>query len=257
MQRGIGVAVEAVAGADVVGVVGPGLVDPVDRVEALALPPGAALHQPLLHGGGVCKLLVDLCGCAHGEHLHDGRPGVPHVGRVGACHGRGAEAAEQGLAGRVVDDAGPGGGSGHGRHGGDVADGVGVVDGPLQGLHAAHGGADHGHRLINAERVEHALLAAHHVADGEAGKGHAALAAGVGGRGGLAVADGVDGEDAVAGRVECAAGADHEVEAVVDAADGAERHHDRLAAVFQPAVHGEGDGEVFNRFARVERQTTQ
>ena len=120
---------------------------------------------------------------------------------------------EDGLTPDLVEGDGLGafaGGRCHRQHA--LGEG-GVLDAPLEYLHAAHGTADHGVEACDADRIEPALLGADHVTDRDVREGQAVGPARIEidrGRatGTLATAQHVRAEDEELVRVECLAGTD-------------------------------------------------
>ena len=249
-QRLGGVAIESRRGADVVPLIGPGLVDPVIGVERLhdrgllRLHPGQHVHAVLELGG-----------------VHVGRPRrqqveniapQPHAlfrrrlviavlpGRIG--HDR--------LAGRFQHRDAPGRRLRQRHHRHQRVHRIGMADAPLQHLHAAHRGADNRDDMVDAEFfLQQAILRFHHVADGEFRKAHMRLRLRIAGRGRQPVGDRIGADDEIFVGIERLAGADHEIDAVMIARD--RRHHQDDVRFFgvQCAVRDIGDREILDRLA--------
>jgi len=128
-----------------------------------------------------------------------------------------------------------------------------VTDAPLQHLHAAHRGADHGDDVIDAKLLLHqAVLRLHHVADGEFRELHARLRLRIARRGRETVRDRIGADDEIFVGVQRLAGADQEIEPVVIARD--RRHHqDRVGLlVIELAVGDVGDRKILDHVAAFE-----
>ena len=99
---------------------------------------------------------------------------------------------------------------------------------------------------------EQAILRFHHVAHGEFRKTHARLGLGIARRGRKAIADRIGANDEVFVGIERLAGADHEIEAVMVAAQ--RRHHQNGVGflVVELAVGDVGDREILDRLAAFE-----
>src|SRR5262245_50438571 len=255
LERLLVVAVHARRRPEVVLVVGPALVHPVDRVHAA---PARVLH-PLeeadrVLAAGEARLLE-----GRRAHDHAAEPARPQPHALLWRRARRVVASaplrvgHDALAQHLQHAGGPRGGAAEGNDGNDTVHHVRIADGPLQRLHAAHRRPDHRHELLDPEFLrDQALLRAHHVADVELRKLHLALRLAVRGRGREAVADRVGRDNEVLGGVERAVRADEVVDAVMVAADRG--HHEdrvRLARV-QRAVRDVGDAEVSDRAAALE-----
>src|SRR5436309_1469252 len=140
------------------------------------------------------------------------------------------------------------------RHQGDQAvHDVRMRHAPLERLHPAHRGTDHGHHVVDAELLlEQPALRLHHVAHPELRKLHARLRLAVARRSREPVADGVGGDHEVLRRVQRLARPDEEVQAVMVA--GQRRHHEdrvRLPGV-ERAVGDVGDREILDDLAALQ-----
>jgi hypothetical protein len=133
---------------------------------------------------------------------------------------------------------------------------VGLADGPLQRLHAAHRGSNDGVDFVDAQTVKQLRLAAHHVAHRDRRKCSPCLTRRIGRRDAQPVAQGVDRDHGAVLGIERLARANQKVEPVVRAGDGAQAQHHRFVTLQRP-VHHIADKRVLDDAAALGGQLAQ
>ena len=216
-ECGGGIAAETRCSTDVVLLIGPALIEPIGRVEAVDDIVLGDLLDPAQYVQRIDEHLFQRPRRAASEHAHDPGPCAPSTFWVGGelvaiprrvCGQRAAR--------RLHHRACPRGGACHGCHGNQAAQEIRMTHAPLQCLHAAHGRADHSVDAVQAELAfQQPVLGGNHIANAETREAHTGLRSAVAGRSREPISDRIHAHDEVSVRIQCPARPDEEVEAMM------------------------------------------